>query len=69
MHAVLFVPLLILAAPALTQDCSPADVGKWAEMADAKCSEPLLITDETIKATGDDFWQCQLPAAAPNARS
>ena len=45
-----FVPLLLLADPALGAE--PAYVGKWAEMADAKCPEPLLITATTLEALG-----------------
>nr|WP_321182250.1 hypothetical protein [Methylobacterium sp. Leaf122] len=59
--------VLLLAGPALAAE--PAYVDRWAEMADAKCSEPLLITATTMEALGDDSWQCQLPATAPGARS
>jgi len=69
MRRLILVACLLLSVPALAQDRPPAYVGKWAEMADAKCSESLLITDKTMKAIGDDSWQCQLPALAPNARS
>ncbi|MFJ7441027.1 hypothetical protein ACIQW5_25610 [Methylorubrum thiocyanatum] len=69
MRRVVLVPLLLLAAPALAEDRPPAYVGKWAVIADKTCAEPLLITEQTMEAIGDDSWQCQLPALAPTALS
>ncbi|MBB2965007.1 hypothetical protein FHU13_005429 [Methylobacterium sp. R2-1] len=63
-HCRLLVPLPL---PLLAAE--PAYVGKRAEMADANCSEPLLITATTMEAIGDESWQCQLLASAPGARS
>lgn len=50
-----------MAWPAVAEDRPLPYVGKWAEAADAKCSEPLQITDRTMEAIGDVSWQCQLP--------
>lgn len=57
-----------VAWPAVAEDCPLPYVGKWAGVADAKCSEPLLITATTMKALADDSSQCQLPASALGAR-
>lgn len=69
MRRVILVSCLLLAAPALAQDRPLAYVGKWGEVADKKCSEPLLITATTMEAIGDDSRQCQLLVAAPEGRS
>lgn len=59
MCRVLIASILVLTAPAAI---AQPYVGKWAETADSKCSEPLLLTATTMEVIGDDSWQCSFPA-------
>lgn len=67
MRRVLMGIAILWAGPALAVEL--AFIGKWAETADAKCSEPLLITETTMEALARGSWQCLLAATTPWARS